>query len=434
MRPLFAARDLVLMAVQNIKGFRDLLPSETERWRQIEMEARRLFSLYGYEEVRTPILEFTEVFSRSIGEVTDIVEKEMYTFQDRDGRSVTMRPEGTAGVVRAFIEHALQSKSPVHKLFYMGPMFRHERPQAGRLRQFHQIGVEVLGSSGPSADVEVIALLTDILDSLEVRDGSLLLNSIGCPACRPDYIVSLRAFLEQRRDGLCENCRRRIEANTLRVLDCKVPTCREATADAPAFSQHLCPACDSHFDAVRRGLTGLGIDFVPAPRLVRGLDYYTRTTFEWVTDRLGAQNTVAAGGRYDGLVRAMGGPDVPGSGFALGVERLVSLCSGPLPPPRPLAFFALLGEEAARLADPVVRRMRRDGIRVERDLLGGSLKSQLRRADKAGASLVVIIGDEEIKRGAAVVRDMNEKTQAEFSLSDLPEIIARRLRPSSSGQ
>jgi histidyl-tRNA synthetase len=422
------------MAIQSIKGFKDLLPSEAKRWGQIEQGARRLFSLYGYEEIRTPILEFTEVFSRSIGEVTDIVEKEMYTFQDRDGRSVTMRPEGTAGVVRAYIEQALQSKSPIHKLFYMGPMFRHERPQAGRLRQFHQIGVEVLGPSGPAVDVEVISLLTDLLDSLEVRGGSLLLNSIGCPVCRPDYIATLRAFLEERRDRLCENCRRRIASNTLRVLDCKVPACREATEEAPAFPEHLCPACDSHFDAVRRGLTDLGIGFVQAPRLVRGLDYYTRTTFEWVTERLGAQNTVAAGGRYDGLVRSMGGPDVPGSGWAVGVERLASLCEGPASPPSPLVFFALLGEEAERLADPVIRRMRREGIRVERDLLGGSLKSQLRRADKAGASLVVIIGDEEIKRGSAVVRDMNEKTQAESSLSDLPEIIARRLRSSSSGQ
>ena len=313
-------------------------------------------------------------------------------------------------------------------------MFRHERPQAGRLRQFHQIGVEVLGPSGPAVDVEVISLLTDLLDALEVRGGSLLLNSIGCPVCRPDYIATLRAFLEERTGRLCENCRRRIASNTLRVLDCKVPACREATEEAPAFPGHLCPACDSHFDAVRRGLTDLGIGFVQAPRLVRGLDYYTRTTFEWVTDRLGAQNTVAAGGRYDGLVRSMGGPDVPGSGWAVGVERLASLCEGPASPPCPLVYFALLGEEAERLADPVVRRMRRGGIRVERDLMGGSLKSQLRRADKACASLVVIIGDEEIKRGVAVVRDMNEKTQAESALSDLPETVAQRLRQSASSQ
>ncbi len=313
-------------------------------------------------------------------------------------------------------------------------MFRHERPQAGRLRQFHQIGVEVLGPSGPAVDVEVISLLTDLLDALEVRGGSLLLNSIGCPVCRPDYIATLRAFLEERTGRLCENCRRRIASNTLRVLDCKVPACREATEEAPAFPEHLCPACDSHFDAVQRGLTDLGIGFVQAPRLVRGLDYYTRTTFEWVTDRLGAQNTVAAGGRYDGLVRSMGGPDVPGSGWAVGVERLASLCEGPASPPCPLVYFALLGEEAERLADPVVRRMRRGGIRVERDLMGGSLKSQLRRADKACASLVVIIGDEEIKRGSAVVRDMNEKTQAESALSDLPETVAQRLRQSASSQ
>ncbi|HET8563101.1 MAG TPA: histidine--tRNA ligase, partial [Candidatus Binatia bacterium] len=310
------------MKISAIKGFSDVLPGEVEVWQSIEEKARAVFACYHFSEIRIPVLEKTELFSRSIGETTDIVEKEMYTFADQDakGSLLTLRPEGTAGVVRSYIETEMFKTEPVRKLYYMGPMFRRERPQKGRQRQFHQIGAEVLGRGDPFVDAEILLLLHDFLSALELRGLTLQLNSLGDVECRPQYRQKLLEFLRAREQALCANCRRRMERNPLRVLDCKEPGCIEATQGAPSILDHLCAACREHFDAVQRLLHETNVDYVLNPRLVRGLDYYCRTTFEWTTAQLGSQNAVAAGGRYDGLVKDLGGPSLPGVGFAIGME------------------------------------------------------------------------------------------------------------------
>src|SRR5688572_12342602 len=308
--------------IKGIKGVKDILPEETPRWHVIEDAARRWASCYGYQEIRIPIFELTALFARSIGATTDIVEKEMYTFPDRDGTSLTLRPEGTAGTVRAFIEHNRAADPLPQKFFYLGPMFRHERPQAGRLRQFHQFGAESFGTSDPRADVEVIALLWRLLSDLSLPDLTLEINSLGSSGDRAAYKPILLAFLSQQESLLCANCRRRMETNPLRVLDCKVPDCRAATESAPKLTDHLSPEARVHFDQVLAGLSAVGIPYRLNPRLVRGLDYYCLTSFEITSNHLGAQNAVGAGGRYDGLVEALGGPSVPAVGFALGLERV----------------------------------------------------------------------------------------------------------------
>ena len=308
--------------IKGIKGVKDILPEETPRWRFIEDAARRWALCYGYQEIRIPIFELTALFARSIGAATDIVEKEMYTFPDRDGTSLTLRPEGTAGTVRAFIEHNRAADPLPQKYFYIGPMFRHERPQAGRLRQFHQFGVESFGTSDPRADVEVIALLWRLLSDLALPDLTLEINSLGSSGDRAAYKPILLAFLKQQESQLCANCRRRMDTNPLRVLDCKVPDCRAATESAPRLTDHLSPEARAHFDQVLAGLVAIGIPYRLNPRLVRGLDYYCLTSFEITSTHLGAQNAVGAGGRYDGLVETLGGPSVPAVGFALGLERV----------------------------------------------------------------------------------------------------------------
>ena len=329
----------------------DILPEEVELWQHLEATARKVFSRYGYAEIRVPAVEKTELFCRSIGESTDIVEKEMYTFEDRSGNSLTLRPEGTASVMRSFIQHKLYNLDPVNKLYYLGPMFRYERPQKGRYRQFHQIGAEVIGVEDARIDVQVLAMLCHFFEAAEIPGVELQINSLGCPECRPAYREALVAFLEQRSEKLCSDCVRRTGTNPLRVLDCKVPGCKEATEGAPSVLDHLCPACEDHFAKVKSGLDRLELDYSVNARMVRGLDYYTRTTFEMVTDRLGSQNAVAAGGRYDGLIRDLGGPDLPGIGFAMGLERLVLLKSSETrEASRPEVFFAALGEEAADAA------------------------------------------------------------------------------------
>ncbi|MBI5379845.1 MAG: histidine--tRNA ligase [Nitrospirae bacterium] len=405
--------------VQAIRGFKDILPGETERWLALESSARDLFAAYGYAEIRPPILESTEVFSRSIGETTDIVEKEMYTFQDRSNRSVTLRPEGTASVVRACVEHHQFQTLPL-KLYYLGPMFRHERPQAGRLRQFHQIGVEAMGVEDAGMDIEVLALLRDLFERFGLRDLELQVSSLGCSICRPAYRERLLGFLRPQISALCPDCQGRLERNPLRTLDCKREACREATQDAPRILDSLCEACRSHFAEVREGLDTLRIPYVVNPRIVRGLDYYMRTAFELVTDCLGAQNAVAAGGRYDGLVKDLGGPDIPGIGFALGMERVLALLKDRQPPAQVSPFFvAALGKVARREALLLIQALRNVGKPVEWDPAGGSLKSQLRKADRLGARQVVILGEEEIKTGRATLRDMAAKTQQSIPLSDL---------------
>ncbi|TLM68479.1 MAG: histidine--tRNA ligase [Deltaproteobacteria bacterium] len=408
------------MSITGIKGMNDILPGEVEAWQYLEASARRVFSAFGYREIRVPVLEKTELFCRSIGETTDIVEKEMYTFTDKGGTSMTMRPEGTAPVMRAFIEHKLYSLDPVNKLYYIGPMFRHERPQKGRYRQFHQIGAEVIGLDDPKIDAQVLAMLSHFFQTVGISGVSLQINSLGCPECRPAYRQALLAFLQARLGSLCADCQRRAVTNPLRALDCKVPGCVEATAGAPAVIDHLCPGCDLHFEAVRGHLADLEVPFAVNPRMVRGLDYYTKTTFEMVTDRLGAQSAVAAGGRYDRLVADLGGPPLPGIGFAMGEERLALLLgSREEATPRPALFIATLGSDAERFGFRLLTRLQRKGTYAEMEYAGKSLKAQLRRADKLGALQVLILGGDELARGVAQLRDMVAGTQEEVPLAEL---------------
>jgi histidyl-tRNA synthetase len=399
------------MKIPAVKGFHDVLPDESARWSWIEQRAREIFASYAFAEIRVPIVERTELFSRSIGETTDIVEKEMYSFTDRDGSSVTLRPEGTASIVRAYVEHALQTREPVSKLFYLGPMFRRERPQKGRLRQFSQIGAEVIGRDDAAIDAEVVLLLHDLLEAVQIRGATIELNSLGDATCRPRYRDALRAFGEARRGELCENCARRLERNPLRLLDCKVPECRQATAGAPLMIDHLCNPCRAHFEAVRAVLAREAVPVVLNPRMVRGLDYYVRTAFEVVAEGLGAQNAVGGGGRYDGLVKGLGGPDAPGIGFALGVERLVLAMQdhAAARPVAPEVFIASLGAAAEAEALHLAHRWRRAGVRVEMTSAGKSLKSQMRLADKTGAPYVLILGEDELASRTLTVRDMAAK-------------------------
>ncbi len=416
------------MAITGIKGMNDILPGEVETWQFLEEVARRVFRAYGFAEIRVPVVEKTELFCRSIGETTDIVEKEMYTFADKSDNSLTLRPEGTAPVMRSFIEHKLHALDPVAKLYYLGPMFRYERPQKGRYRQFHQIGAEAIGVADPRIDAQVLAMLSHFFEEAAIPDVALQLNSLGCPECRPAYRQRLIDFLEERLDALCDDCRRRFRTNPLRVLDCKATGCREATVAAPSVLDHLCTGCGDHFTAVRGHLDALRLPYAINPRMVRGLDYYTRTTFEMVTGSLGAQNAVAAGGRYDGLVRDLGGPPLPGIGFAMGVERLVLLKGeARVEPPRPALFVAALGEQPGREAFLLVATLQRRGVHVEFDYEGKSLKSQLRRADKLRARFVLILGEDELARGTAQLRDMDAGSQEEVPLTDLAERLAVRL-------
>ena len=408
------------MSITGIKGMNDILPGEVETWQLLEERARRIFTAFGYREIRVPILEKTELFCRSIGETTDIVEKEMYSFVDKGGTSMTMRPEGTAPVIRAFIEHKLHTLDPVSKLYYLGPMFRHERPQKGRYRQFHQIGAEVIGLDDPKIDAQVLAMLSHFFAAVGIIGVALQINSLGCPECRPAYRQTLLAFLQARLGQLCADCQRRAATNPLRALDCKVPGCVEATVGAPAVVEHLCAGCAIHFEAVRGHLTALEVPFTVNPRMVRGLDYYTKTTFEMVTDRLGAQSAVAAGGRYDRLVADLGGPALPGIGFAMGEERLALLLGlREDAAPRPALFIATLGVEAERFGFRLLTRLQRQGTYAEMEYAGKSLKAQLRRADKFGAQRVLILGGDELARGIAQLRDMAAGSQEEVPLADL---------------
>ena len=415
--------------LRGIKGVKDILPDEIARWQLIEDMARRLSLSYGYQEIRVPVFEMTELFARSIGASTDIVEKEMYTFQDRDGTSLTLRPEATAGVVRAYIEHNLGGSAVSQKFFYLGPMFRHERPQAGRLRQFHQYGVEYFGMRSPLADVEVVSLLWRFLSGLGLPDLTLEINSLGDAADRPPYKAALLEFLKTREDRLCQNCRRRMGTNPLRVLDCKVPGCQAATEDAPRITDHLSAGSRRHFEDVQAGLRDLGIPFSLNSRLVRGLDYYTQTIFEVTSGRLGAQNAVAAGGRYDGLVEALGGASTPAVGFAVGLERVaLVLPASAIPRPHSLIFVAAFGEQGVTAGTRVLDELRGLGLRADTDYRASTLKAHLRQADRLGAEYVVIIGDDEVTKGRLLVRNMRTKEQEELPLLTAARSLSSRLK------
>jgi histidyl-tRNA synthetase len=408
-----------------IRGTRDILPAETPRWQHLERHFREAFARYGYIEIRPPIFEETALFARGLGDSSDIVEKEMYTFPDKGGHSLTLRPEGTAGVVRAFLENGLGGEGGAVKLWYAGPMFRYERPQKGRLRQFHQIGAELFGVAGPEADAELLEMVHGTISALGVPGLSLQINSLGDAACRPAFRQALIGYFRPHEPELCENCRRRLETNPLRVLDCKAEGCRALRAGAPDSREFLCAPCRDHFAAVCGLLDAAGVPHSVNPAMVRGLDYYTRTTFELTSTGLGAQDTVAAGGRYDRLVEEFGGAPTPGIGFALGVERLLILLPAAAAdePPRPV-FLAALGDAARRAIWPWLAELRRRGVAAEWDYEGRSLKSQLRRADRLRARQVVIVGEDELAAGAVQLRDMVEKTQRAVATSDLVETLA----------
>ena len=394
--------------IQKIKGFVDLFPSEAAVFTFMEAAGRDVFGRYGFGELRTPVLEKTELFAKGIGEDTDVVGKEMYTFPDRKGRSLTMRPEATAGVVRAYNESGEYQPGKVSKYFTFGPMFRYERPQKGRQRQFHQINAEIFGASEPQADAELILMLRSFLTSLGLEKLSVELNSLGCPECRPAYRQSLTDFFASLdTEKLCEDCRRRMGTNPMRVLDCKVPACKELVKDAPVVTESLCAECEDHFAAVREILDGAGLRYVLNPRLVRGLDYYVRTTFEVTSGDIGAQTAVAGGGRYDGLVKLLGGPDVSGVGFACGMERL-ALLLGERPLDAPDFFLAVVDQRAANAAMLLAQKLRERGLRGEASYGGGSMKSRMRAANKAGALLTLILGGDEFENGTVTVKDMRE--------------------------
>jgi len=411
--------------IQLIRGFKDILPGEVELWQKIEETARSLFEDFGFKEIRIPIMERTELFARSIGEDTDIVEKEMYTFPDIKGDLITLRPEATASVCRSYIQHKLYAKDPVQKFYTIGPMFRRERPQKGRYRQFYQLNAEIFGVESPLVDVELIFILITLFSKLAVSDIKAHINSLGCPECRPIFKTALSEFLTSTGENLCSDCNRRKIRNPLRVLDCKVPACREALTDAPSLMDYLCPACDQHFETVKKTLESLNVPFVVDKRLVRGLDYYTRTTFEIQTHALGAQNAIAGGGRYDGLIKALGGPDIPATGFAIGFDRLAEIVGAHSPDliKTPDIYIAALGEESQALAFEWNCALCLEGIMAEMEFDNKSLKSQMKRADRLGAKHVLIVGDKEIKEGFVVLRDMKTKDQVSIPIDTVLEDI-----------
>lgn len=411
-----------------VKGTRDILPAEIPLWHFVEKTCQDLFHLYGYEEIRLPIFEVTELFARGIGDTTDIVEKEMYTFADRNGLSITLRPEGTASVARAFIQHQMNRDGGVSKLYYTGPMFRYERPQKGRYRQFYQIGAEVLGSDSPAVEAELLDLLRLLLERLEIPDTRLLINSIGCPECRPAFLESLRQAEQTVAESLCPECQRRVETNPLRVLDCKVPECQPVIEQLPRIGGFWCEGCRTHHRLFKEYLDGYGIPFTENPRMVRGLDYYVRTTFEITAGTLGAQNSILGGGRYDGLVQQLGGPPAHGIGFALGLDRFVLALPETVRErlsPRPDLYLAPLGEAAFRQAMLLAGRLRRAGFYCWLDFQPRSVKSHMRQANALRAPAVAILGDDELRQGAVALKDLTSGEQRLIAVDQLETNLRR---------
>lgn len=413
------------MKVSSLRGMEDILPEETPLWQHIESKARELFRLFNFQEIRTPIVEYSELFLRSIGEDSDIAQKEMYVFEDRKGRKLALRPEGTASVVRAYIEHSLFQLPSPQKFYYIGAMFRHERPQRGRQRQFHQIGVEVFGEASPKVEVELLLLLYEFFGVLNLNALTVEINSIGCKICRPKYKESLVDFLQDKKEYLCDDCNFRLKKNPLRVLDCKVQSCRALLVNCPSILDFLCDECLNHFLSLRDELDSLEIPYKVNPKIVRGLDYYTKTVFEVTTDRLGAQSAVAAGGRYDDLVEEFGGPHTPASGFAIGVERVVELIKSQreIQKLSPSVYVAFAGEGVERDVLKVATRFRKAGISTEVSFEGHSLRSQLKRADRLNCKWVVIVGEDELKRGKLRWKNMVEHTQGEATLEEIIRLV-----------
>lgn len=403
------------------KGTQDFLPGDTHKYQYIERRLLEIAELYGFFEIRTPMFEHTELFVRSVGDSTDVVQKEMYTFLDKKDRSITLKPEGTAGAVRAVLEHGLAGGQLPIKLSYVTPCFRYEKPQSGRYRQFHQFGIEMLGASDPAADAEIIDMMSGALNSLGVGKIRLRLNSIGCPVCRPLYHKALLEFLVEVEDKLCHTCRERMKINPLRVLDCKEPGCQAAAEKAPRMLEYLCDECGDHFEGVKAHLSALNLSYEIDTNIVRGLDYYTKTVFEFVTDTIGAQGTVCGGGRYDGLSEEMGGPALPAMGFALGLERLkmvMEAAGAPFPEPRGCdLYIAAIGKDAGLKASFLCQMLRREGFWAEMDIMGRSVKAQMRAAGRMGAHYSMVIGDGELQSGFADVKHMDSGTAESLPLN-----------------
>lgn len=409
--------------IQSIKGTKDILPQEARKWQRVEADARRIFELYGYREIRTPVFEATELFEKGTGQTTDIVIKEMYTFKDKAGRSLTLRPEYTPSVVRSIIENRLFLKPQPMRFYYIGPMFRYDKPQKGRYRQFHQMDIEVFGEKDPAVDAEIVEMADYLLESLQVTDREILVNSVGCRKCRPSYLENLRAEAEKRKDALCADCRRKITTNPLRIFDCKKEICREVALGFPKITDSLCRDCEEHFNRFCSYLDFFKIKYTVEPRLVRGIDYYTKTTFEFISARLGAQDAILGGGRYDDMMKDFGGPDMCGIGFAVGMERLLTLIpfSGKK---ENFLYLAFIGEEARRKGMVLARYLRREGIESLMEYRDRSIKTQMSRANKLGASWVLIVGEEEIRKGKYQLKNMATGHQREASQEEIAGIIS----------
>lgn len=415
---------------KKVKGFRDIYGLESRYWQKVEKAFKETFQSFNYQEFRLPVLEKVEVFNRGIGSTTDIVEKEMFAFEDRDGSFVALRPEGTASLVRAYVENKLYNPPGTSKYFYFGPMFRRERPQKGRFRQFTQAGIEVFGSAGPAVDADIIYLLYKLAENIGIKDYvTMEINSIGCPECRPAYNEKLVEYFNANIDTLCEDCNRRLGKNPMRILDCKNETCKTVTKDAPVATEYLCDACEEHFGGVKGYLEALEVPYVVNPMMVRGLDYYVRTAFEMVTDKLGAQSAVGAGGRYDGLIQLLGGPDVPGIGFAVGIDRLVSLAMlKETEKENDIDAFVIGFKESAGAALRLVNDLRSAGLSADMDYDLRKMKKQFSLADKNGASFTIVLGEDEMNKGTASVKDMESGEQEEITLNKVSEYISSKLR------
>ena len=403
-----------------IKGTKDVLPSESYKNQYIEATCLGVAENFGYKEMRTPVFEHTELFQRGVGDTTDVVQKEMYTFDDKGGRSITLRPEGTAGAARSFLENGLSNEALPQKICYLTSCYRYEKPQTGRLREFHQFGIECFGAASPLADAEMIALAKQIFDELGVKDLHLEINSIGCPKCRAEYHKALKEYFTSRIDELCDTCRDRLDRNPMRILDCKSPVCSEIAKDAPVVLDYLCDECREHFEKTKSYLDASNIEYIVNPQIVRGLDYYTKTVFEFVSDSIGSQGTVCGGGRYDGLIEELGGQHTPSLGFGMGLERLQLVmeaqgCEFP-EPSRPDLFIVAMGDKATLKAIEIAKDMRDEGYSVVYDLNGRSLRAQMKYADKCNAKYNVVIGDNEVDTKTAILKDMATGEQSEISL------------------
>ena len=408
-----------------VKGTLDVLPADSHKNQFVEKTVLEIANEFGFREIRTPVFEHTELFTRSVGDTTDVVQKEMYTFEDKGGRSITLRPEGTAGAARAFLEHGLTNEAMPQKVSYITSCYRYEKPQAGRLREFHQFGIECYGTASPAADAEVISVANEVFGFLGIDRIRLEINSIGCPKCRKEYHAALKAYFESRKDELCGTCLDRLDRNPMRILDCKSPVCHEIAADAPIILDFLCDECKDHFEKVKMYLDNMGIVYEVNPHIVRGLDYYTRTVFEFLTDSLGAQSAVCAGGRYDGLVEEIGGPHVPALGFGMGIERLLLLLEAQgikLPEAKKCEIYiANIGEEASLKAAAMATELRQSGMFAEFDVVGRSLKAQMKYADKIGARFTTVIGEDDIKANVAKVKNMQTGEITELAIDEFAD-------------